>query len=250
MKKKADNTMENGRTEQIIEQLLDRVENGRSIPFAAGKVLINKEDTIRMLKELANIVQGELKIYRDVNDRKGKILTEAKKEAEEIVTEAEKNASRIRVTKRLSTVPAFHPGDLEPDERESLRTAGDIYAASLIYTDEMLTEVNDLLTDSYAMIRKQYEQMVNILEEKTKIVEENKAELMGNLKEMSKEERYAQILELSDLLSNELYDERRKAKRKAEKIINRRLQTETSVANKQAAVTVEPVPDENEKQKN
>lgn len=94
-----------------------------------------------MLRELENIVQGELKIYREVNDRKGKILTEAKKEAEEILTQAEQNASRIRVTKRMSTLPAFHPGDLEPEDREALRTAGDIYAASLIYTDEMLTEV-------------------------------------------------------------------------------------------------------------
>lgn len=204
--------MENGRTDQIIEQLIDSVENGQNVPLAAGKVLINKEDTIRLLRELENIVQGELKIYREVNDRKGKIITEAKKEAEAIVTQAEQSASRIRVTKRLSTLPAFHPGDLEPEDREALRTAGDIYAASLIYTDEMLTEVNDLLADSYDMVRQQYAKLVETLEEKTRIVAENKAELMGNLKELSKEERYAQILELGQLLSNELYDEKNKVK--------------------------------------
>lgn len=204
--------MENGRTEQIIAQLIDSVENGQNVPLAAGKVLVNKEETVRLLRELENIVQGELKIYRDVNDRKGKILTEAKKEAEEILMQAEQNASRIRVTKRMSTVPAFHPGDLQPEDREALRTAGDIYAASLIYTDEMLTEVNDLLADSYDMVTKQYANMVQLLEEKTKIVAENKAELMGSLKELSKEERYAQILELGQLLSNELYDEKNKAK--------------------------------------
>ena len=207
--------MENGRTDQIIEQLIDSVENGQSVPLAAGKVLVNKEDTIRLLRELANIVQGELKIYREVNDRKGKILTEAKKEAEDIVAEAEQNASRIRVTKRRNGAVSFHPGNLEPEDREALRTAGDIYAASLIYTDEMLTEVNDLLADSYEMLSKQYSQMIRLLEEKTRIVAENKAELMGNLKELSKEERYEQILELGQLLSNELYEERNKAKQLA-----------------------------------
>ena len=35
---------------------------------------------------------------------------------------------------------------------------------------------------------------------------------MENLKEMSKEERYGQILELSQLLSSELYHEREKAR--------------------------------------
>lgn len=202
--------MENGRTDQIIEQLIDSVENGQNVPFAMGKVLVNKEDTVRLLRELENIVHGELKIYREVNDRKGKIITEAKKEAEDILTQAEQSASRIRVTKRMSTLPAFHPGDLEPEERETLRTAGDIYAASLIYTDEMLTEVNDLLVNSYDMVKQQYAEMVRVLEDKTRIVAENKAELMGNLKEMSKEERYTQILELGQLLSNELYDEKNK----------------------------------------
>ena len=138
-------------------------------------------------------------------------------EAEEILTQAEQNASRIRVTKRMSTLPAFHPGDLEPEDREALRTAGDIYAASLIYTDEMLTEVNDLLADSYDLVKQQYAKMVETLEEKTRIVAENKAELMGNLKELSKEERYAQILELGQLLSNELYDEKNKVKLAAAK---------------------------------
>ena len=58
---------------------------------------------------------------------------------------------------------------------------------------------------------------VETLEEKTRIVAENKAELMGNLKELSKEERYAQILELGQLLSNELYDEKNKVKLAAAK---------------------------------
>lgn len=204
--------MENGRTDQIIEQLIDSVENGQNVPFASGKVLVDKEEMVRLIRELENIVRGELKIYREVNDRRGRILTEAKKEAEEILMEAERNASRIRVTKRMSTLPAFHPGDLQIEDREALRTAGDIYAASLIYTDEMLTEVNDLLANSYSMVKQQYEEFVHTLEEKTRIVEENKAELMGNLKELSKEERYAQILELGQLLSNELYDEKNKVR--------------------------------------
>ena len=155
--------IEKGRTDQIIEQLIDSVENGQNVPFAPGKVSVNKEETIRLLRELENFVQGELKIYREVNDRKGKILTEAKKEAAEILTQAELNASRIRVTKRMSTLPAFHPGDLEPEDREALRTAGDIYAASLIYTDEMLTEVNDLLADSYDLVKQQYAKMVETM---------------------------------------------------------------------------------------
>lgn len=205
--------MENGRSEVIINRLIDMVENGQSVPLAAGKVMVNKDETILMLKELESIVEGELKVYREVNDRKGKIINDAKKEAEEIVYEAEKSASRIRVTKHVSSVGSgFRADDLDKDEKAALRTASDIYAASLIYTDEMLTEVTDVVAQAYDIINNQYGKMVATLEEKAKLISDNKAELMASIKELSKEERYTQILDLSQLLSYELYMEREKAR--------------------------------------
>ncbi len=205
--------MDKGRTEQIIEKLIDSIENGQSVPFGAGKVAVNKDETIMMLRELESIVNGELKIYREFNDRKGKIINDAKKEAEEIIYEAEQTASRIRVTKRMSTIgTAFKAESLDKEERKALRTAHDIYAASLIYTDEMLTEVNDVVAQAYDLVANQYGIMINTLQEKAELIAKNKAELMGSLKELSKEDRYTQILELGQLLSHELYNERMKAR--------------------------------------
>ena len=40
--------IEKGRTDQIIEQLIDSVENGQNVPFAPGRVSVNKEETIRL----------------------------------------------------------------------------------------------------------------------------------------------------------------------------------------------------------
>lgn len=205
--------MNKGRSEQIINRLIDMVENGQNVPLSTGKVMVNKDETVLMLKELKNIVEGELKIYREFNDRKGKIINDAKREAEDIIYEAEQTASRIRVTKRMPGVSSgFRAESLDKEEKRALRTATDIYAASLIYTDEMLTEVNDVVAQAYDMINNQYGKMVELLEKKAKIIADNKAELMSSLKELSNEERYAQILELSQLLSYELYSERMKAK--------------------------------------
>ncbi|MBE5954561.1 MAG: hypothetical protein E7257_10505 [Lachnospiraceae bacterium] len=205
--------MDKGRTEQIIEKLIDSIENGQSVPFGAGKVAVNRDETIMMLRELESIVNGELKMYREFNDRKGKIINDAKKEAEEIIYEAEQTASRIRVTKRMSTIgTAFKAESLDKEEKQALRTAHDIYAASLIYTDEMLTEVNDVVAQAYDLVANQYGIMINTLQEKAELIAKNKAELMGSLKELSKEDRYTQILELGQLLSYELYNERMKAR--------------------------------------
>ena len=205
--------MINGRTSQIINRLINNIENGQNVPLSTGKVMVNKDEMLLMLRELESVVEGELKVYRDVNDRKGKIITDAKKEAEGIIYEAEQTASRIRVTKRVSTIGGgFRADKLDNEDKMALRTATDIYAASLIYTDEMLTEVNDLLSQAYDYVNRQYGRMLSDLEQKANIIANNKAELMTNLKELSREDRYEQILELAQLLSNELYSERKRMK--------------------------------------
>ncbi len=204
--------MEEGRTKDIIEKLLDTIENGQSMPLSPGKVVVNRDETVTLLRELSSIMEGELKVYRDITDRKGKILTEAKQEAEEIVAEAEKSASRIRVTKRMTrTGRAVNDEELDVNDAEALRTANDIYAASVIYTDEMLTEVNDVVSRAIELMNNQYSEVMTTLAEKASLIEKNKAELMAGLKELEEEERYTNILELSQILSNELYRERMKA---------------------------------------
>lgn len=205
--------MDNGRSGQLIEKLIDMLENGQSVPLSPGKVAVNKDEAVLMLRELENIVAGELKVYREITDKKGRIITDAKKEAEDIVAEAEQSASRIRVTKRISSVSsAIDREKLTPEDKMALRTANDIYAASLIYTDEMLTEVTDVVDQAYDLIHGQYQEMLRVLDEKTELIKNNKAELMSSLKELDKDERYTQILELGQLLSNELYSERMRVK--------------------------------------
>ena len=205
--------MRQERSEQIIDRLIEMIENGQTMPLSTGKVVVNKDEATSMLRELNSIVKGELKMYREFNDRRGKIINDAKKEAENIIYEAEQSASRIRVTKRLGQGNTlYRPEKLDVEERQALRTATEIYAASLIYTDEMLTEVNDVIAQAYDLIHNQYGKMVSTLQTKAKLISDNKAELMNSLKELSQEERYSQILDLGQILSYELYNERLKAR--------------------------------------
>ena len=203
--------MEKGRAKNIIDNMYNTIESATSVPLSTGKVMVDRDELLLMLRSLEDAIDTELKNYREVTDRKGKILNDAKAEAQEIIEEAEKSASRIRVSKAVGRSGRLINEDLSGADKEALRTAGDIYAASLIVTDEMLTEVNDVLERAQEEVIKQYENMMKIIDEKTAQVEKNKAELMSSLKEMSKEERYEHILELGQLLSNELYRERRKA---------------------------------------
>ena len=223
--------MEKGRSNQIIDRLVDMVENGKRAPFSSSKVVVDRDEMVRLLREMENIVNGELKIYRELNDKRGRIISEAKNEAKDIIYEARETASRIRVSKRMPSVVGYREDKLDAEEKDILRTANDIYAASLIYTDEMLTEANDIIAEAYDLIRNQYGKMVLALEEKAKLISDNKAELMSNLKELSKEERYEQILELGRLLSSELYYEKERAKSKHVKTKHIRINSDGQYVN-------------------
>jgi len=201
-----------GRAEILLEGLKTRVKDAPSAALHSEKAVLDREELLNLIDKVSEVVKNELNAYREVNDKRARILKEAKDEAEEILYQAERTASRIRVTKRKDNEPpAFRSSDLSQEEKDSLRTASDIYAASLIYTDEMLTEVDHLVADSYEKIEQEYSRMRSTLRQKIEDIAENKAELMSNLNGLKASDRYAQILELSELLSVELYNERKKA---------------------------------------
>ena len=207
--------MEKDRSVAMIEEMRKRIVEGQNFPLQPAKVVINRAELLELLDQLEGNVCEELKAYREVTDKRAKILSDAKKEADKIIFEAEKSASRIRVTKRRDGEPLnFSLAEMDAEEKKALRTAGDIYAASLIYTDEMLTEVDHLLADAYDKLEQEYKLMQIMLKEKMDAITDNKTELLRSLNSFTKEDRYAQIVELSQLLSVELYREKEKEKAK------------------------------------
>ncbi len=199
------------RSEAIIERLREMIEDGPGAPLSSGKVMLVREEALELLNSLEDTVREELRTYREVNDKRARLLQEAKDEAEQILYEAEHSASRIRVTKRREGEPLnFSLRDMEQEERQMLRTANDIYAASLIYTDEMLTEVDHLMSEAVEKIEEEYMKMRSTLREKKKAISDNKTELIKSLNELTREDRYAQLLEIADLLSVELYREKQR----------------------------------------
>ena len=92
------------RSKELIQNMQNLIETAPSVPLSQGKISIYKDEIQTMLRELAAQIDIELKTYHEVNDRKGKLISEAKKEAERIILEAEQTASRVRVSKSTTGV--------------------------------------------------------------------------------------------------------------------------------------------------
>lgn len=203
---------EKSRSKEIIDRMQSIIDAAPSVPLAQGKISIYRDELQALLNELAIQIDTELKTYHEVNDRRGKIISEAKQAAEKIIHDAEFSASRMRVNKSATGVAPLDVTRLNQEELDSLSTANEIYAASLIYTDEMMTEVSNMITTAYSNIRSDYEAVLGVLEDKMNTINNNRQELMMGLQEMDASERSQQIMEIGQLLSNELYMSRMRAK--------------------------------------
>ena len=215
--------MEKGKAKQLLDKMQVLIEDGQNVPFAAGKVLVNKEEMLEMIEDLKKTIDIELKAYHEITDKRGKIIKDANKEAEDIIVEAEESASRIRMSKPNPLYVQRQVKDLNKKDKMALRTANEIYAASIIYTNEMLMEINESVRQAYNMISEETDRVLDSLRQKSDVIEQNKRELMDGLLDMKKQERYADILEISQLLANELYyeknrfeEEEQKTKKQAE----------------------------------
>ncbi len=203
---------EKSRTKEIIDRLQGVINSASAVPLAPGKISVYKDEIQSLLTELADQIDSELKTYHEVNDRRGKIISEAKKEAEKIIYQAEHTASRMRVRRHTTDVEPLDYDTLDEEERDALTNADEIYGASLIYTDEMLTGITEMISEAYNNIRSDYEIILQAMEEKLDTINNNRAELMEGLQEMGTADRSQQILEIGQLLSNELHMSRIRAK--------------------------------------
>ncbi len=207
-----DQGMEKGKAKRLLDRLEDMVNEGQTSPFSNEKVTVNKVDVLEIIEDLRKTIDIELKHYHEVTDKSGRIIKDAKKDAEEIIVEAEQSASRIRMSKPNPIALQREVRNLPKQDKMALRTANEIYASAIIYTNEMLMEINETVRNAYNMISTETDRVLDSLRQKSEVIEKDKNELMEGLMDMKKQERYADILDISQLLANELYYEKNKIK--------------------------------------
>ena len=63
--------MEKGKAKQLLDKMQVLIEDGQNVPFAAGKVLVNKEEMLEMIEDLKKTIDIELKAYHEITDKRG-----------------------------------------------------------------------------------------------------------------------------------------------------------------------------------
>ncbi len=139
----------------LLETLEEAIERSKTIPFS-GKCMADREEILDIIKEIRIKLPDELKQAKWVKEERGRILVEAKKEAEDIVKEAE---NRI-----ISMI----------DEHEITRKAYEQKAQIIETANEMSREISKGTKDYADNLLAKIEV---VLEDALKTVQNNRKEL-------------------------------------------------------------------------
>ena len=139
----------------LLETLEECLERAKKVPFTQ-KVIIDTDEVLDIVKEIRLKLPDELKQAKWVKEERGRILVEAKKEADSIVKEAE---NRI-----ISMI----------DEHEITRKAYEQKAQIIETANEMSREISKGTKDYADNI---LEKVQGVLQEALATVENNRKEL-------------------------------------------------------------------------
>ncbi len=154
-----------------------------------------KDDTEKVLRDI-HVLFSKAKPY---NNSKVNVVVN-REEAMELLKELSKSMNKMmeeyEMTK-ASRERAARKQQKKADEKaaESKRRAEDVYAASIIYMDQTLMRIQDIIRDANSQMEALAEETKESFEKEAKTVRANQSELRGQLQDFIDTEKYLHIIE-------------------------------------------------------
>lgn len=155
-------------TQDNIEKVLRslHVLLSKSEPYGRepSKVIVDKQQILDLLSQLNKSVYDIMDEYELTKQSRDRAEREFRKRGDEIVWDAS-------------------------------RKAEDIYAASVLYTDEALSRVQNIMKEAKQSVKEIYADMDKSLKEQEELVKKNQLELKSQLQDLVDTEKYLKLIE-------------------------------------------------------
>ncbi len=169
------------KTEQVLRDIHLMFANSQEYPADKTKVIVEKKTIIELLKRLNACIYELMDEYEMTQRGRDKAERDAKKSCEAIVKDAN-------------------------------RKAEDVYAASVIYTDEALHRVQDIMQETMDSVKDLFDRMNEDLLAEKRNVHRNQSELKGHLQDLVDTDKYLKLIEDSNkMIEKEKQKERKDA---------------------------------------
>lgn len=152
------------KAEKILREMHVMLSKSEVYEKETNRVIIDKKRMLELLQQLNVSVYEIMDEYEMTQQSRDKAERAARKQGEEIVWDASKKAE-------------------------------DVYAASVLYTDEALADVQDIMQEAMDSIKEVYQEMEEKLKKEKRRVRTNQSELKGHLQDLQDTEKYLKIIE-------------------------------------------------------
>jgi cell division septum initiation protein DivIVA len=192
--------------EQMIEEIEEYIEGCKYQHFSNENIVVNRGEIEQLLANLKKKIPYEIREYQKIVHNKDAILADAKAKAEAIIAQAE-----IHTNELVSEHQIMQQAYAQANEVVMLATkqaqeildnattdANNIRTAAISYTDDMLGNVESILSATMETSHAKFDNYFNNLKNCLEIVQANKKELVPQETAPSSEESEPQPEEEND----------------------------------------------------
>lgn len=175
----------NSRIEQVIDDIYEFIENCRMQPLSQTKIIVPKDQMYDLLEELKLRMPDEIRRYQKIIANRDALIANAQEQAEDICNKAREQAKILISENEISRQAYEQANTMIQDATaraqsilaEANEEAERVRAGALEYTNDILAEVEKVLTQAYESSRARSEELVSSLKSNLDTVLSNRAEL-------------------------------------------------------------------------
>lgn len=173
------------RIEQLIDEIETYIDGCKYQPLSNTKIIVNKEEIDELLRELRMKTPDEIKRYQKIISNKEAILNDARAKAEALINEATIHTNELiseheiyqQAYAQATTVVKQASQQAQEILDNATMEANNMRAAAMQYTDDILANIENLLTQTMKMTNEHYESFITALNHYNDVVNANRVEL-------------------------------------------------------------------------
>jgi cell division septum initiation protein DivIVA len=173
------------RIEQLIDEMEEFIDSCKYQPLSNTKIIVNKEEIDELLRELRMKTPDEIKRYQKIITNKEAILNDARQKAETLIKEATIHTNELineheimqQAYAQANEVVSMAKHQAQMILDNATIEANNVRTAAMQYTDDILANLENIITYATNQAADKYENLLNSLSNCNDIVKANRAEL-------------------------------------------------------------------------
>ncbi len=177
------------RIEQLIEDIYEFVESCRMQPLSSTKVIVPKDELYDLLDELRLKTPDEIVRYQKIIANRDAIIADAEGKAEQILAATREKAKELLNEHEIMQQAYYEANEMitqasqevERLRREAQEDADQIRTGVLVYSNDILNELESVVASAYESSVSKYDGFINALGNNLEVIRQNKQEIVEQL---------------------------------------------------------------------